>query len=317
MAKKQNETVEDILKQQLSKLENDDKVSKLLKESERDKKIIIELKDREKISARTIVLFERKIKFLKENIMHELLKLCKSSEEAKTLAEDYDDSEIKSILGGSLEKLYEICNSLEKLSSISADDKAFILNKPVNGKKDDTQSRFDRLKANFNQKIGTSVLRKPGRPKKQDQSIVADIGLGKKVEKIVDEKTETQNKLNEIFYGTPTTQKNVISAIPTTSDAEFDFSEALNPDHSLKDIMADIMSDMSAQNEIVYNKENLDKHLSRLSTSDVNELEAGIMNKPRINSVDDANVDEPQNSEKPQHKNGVFTANKLFDDIKK
>jgi len=40
------------------------------------------------------------------------------------------------------------------------------------------QSRFDKLKSDFNQKIGSSVLRKPGRPRKQDQSIVADIGLG-------------------------------------------------------------------------------------------------------------------------------------------
>lgn len=316
MAKKQNETLEDILKQQLSKLEYDDKLAKLLKESERDKKIILELKDREKISARTIVLFERKIKFLKENIMHDLLKLCKASEQAKTLAEDYDDGEIKTIINSSLEKLYEICNNLEKLSSISADDKAFILNKPAQLKKEDTQSRFDRLKANFNQKIGESVLRKPGRPKKQDQSIVADIGLGKKVEKIVDEKTETQNKLNEIFYGTPTSQKSVVSAIPTTTDAAFDFSEALNPDHSLKDIMADIMSDMSADNDIVYNKESLDKHLSRLSTNDVEELEAGIMNKPHINNIDSVDTDEVV-AEKPQHRNGVFTANKLFDDIKK
>ena len=76
MIKKSKETVEDIMKQQLSLLETSDKISKLEKESLRDKKIIQELKEREKLSARTIVLFERKLKFLKESIIADLLKIC-------------------------------------------------------------------------------------------------------------------------------------------------------------------------------------------------------------------------------------------------
>ena len=317
MAKKQNETVEDIMKQQLTKLENSDKLAKLEKEASRDKKIIQELKDREKVSARALVLFERKIKFLKETIMHELLKLCKASEDAKALAEDYEDNEIKTIIDDTNEKLYDICNKLEELSIISESDKAFILNKPVQIEKEDIQSRFDRLKTNFNQKIGNSVLRKPGRPKKQDQSIVADIGLGKKVEKVIDEKAETQNRLNEIFYGTPTKKTTTISTIPSTSDSSFDFAEALNPDHSLQDIMSDIMSDMSNNEKVIYSKDNLESQLSKLDENELKNLEAGIISKPHVYKREEFDEDViPNKKSQSLHKNGILTEKKLFDDIK-
>ncbi len=318
MAKKPNETVEDIMKQQLSKLENSDKLARLERESNRDKKIIQELKEREKVSARALVLFERKIKHLKETLMLELLKLCKASEAAELLAEDYEDDELVKIIEESNAKLYELCNNLEQLASISESDKAFILNKPVEVKKEDTQSRFDRLKENFNQKIGSSVLRKPGRPKKQDQSIVADIGLGKKVERVIDEKTETQNRLNEIFYGTPSQKSTMVSTIPNTADSAFDFAEALNPNNSLQDIMSDIMSDMSRDKQVVYSKDNLDKHLSRLDDNELKDLEAGIISKPHFHSqVQNLENFEEGKKDKISHKNGILTGNKLFEDIKK
>ena len=234
MEKKSTETVEDIMKQHLSILENSDKVLKLEKDAQRDKKIIQELKEREKVSARTIVLFERKLKYLKETIIAELLKTCKENQD-----DNYFDIE---------NKLYDICNKIEQLSIISASDKAFILDKPVEAEqKGDAQSRFDKLKADFNQKIGSSVLRKPGRPKKEDQSIVANLGLGKKVEKVVDSETETQNKLKDIFYGVPNSDKKLISTIPQTEDSLFDFAEALNPNNSLQDIMQDIIGESESE----------------------------------------------------------------------
>ena len=316
MAKRTNETVEDIMKKQLSILEHSDKLSKLEKESLRDKKIIQELKDREKVSARALVLFERKIKFLKESMVSELLKLCKASDDAKNIG---DLQDIQKRLDEINVKLYELCNSIEKNVSISENDKAFLLNKPSKVEpKGDTQSRFDKLKADFEQKIGSSVLRKPGRPKKQDQSIVADIGLGKKVEKIVDETVETQNRLNEIFYGTPTSRKTTISTIPQSEDAMFDFAEALNPNNSLSDIMADIMSDLSSQNSVEYNKDNIDKYISRIDEDEMKELEAGYISKPNIQKTKDNNdKDLSQNKTNTHHKNGILTGNNLFEDIRK
>ena len=316
--KKTSETVEDIMKTQLSILETNDKLSKLEKESIRDKKIIQELKEREKVSARALVLFERKVKFLKETIISQLLHLCKSSDESKELLNNENYEELNQFLNDSNQTLYELCNKVEEISSISASDKAFILNKPIeNNEKQDANSRFDRLKANFEQKIGSSVLRKPGRPKKQDQSIVADIGLGKKVEKVIDEQTETKTRLNEIFYGTPT-QKTTVSTIPQTADAMFDFAEALNPNHSLQDIMSDIMADLSNDNPIKYSKENIDNFITKKSEDELKMLEAGYLSKPNKHETFELDDEfEVEKKEKKVYKNGILTNNHLFDEIKK
>jgi hypothetical protein len=113
---------------------------------------------------------------------------------------------------------------MEAGAVISKEDRAFISNKKIESEQTgDAKSRFDRLKEQFNQKIGTSVMRKPGRPKKEDQSVVSDIGLGKKVERKVQEADETKNKLNDIFYNAPSS-KTVVSSIPETSDSIFDFN---------------------------------------------------------------------------------------------
>lgn len=317
MAKKNNETVQDIMRKQLSILEHSDKLVKLEKETVRDKKIIQELKEREKISVRALVLFERKIKFLKDLIISELLKICKLTEESKSLIieEMFDESDdLHKKISEINSKLYELCNKLEETASISESDKAFILNKTETQTIGDAQSRFDKLKADFNQKIGTSVLRKPGRPKKQEQSIVSDIGLGKKVEKVIDETSDTRTRLNEIFYGMPTQKAGNFSAIPQTADSVFDFSEALNPENSLQDIMSDIMSNNLNDNRVIYNKDNLDKQISRLDETNMQKLESGYISKPKIRHFDEI---KKEKSQKNSHKNGILTGNHLFNDIKK
>ena len=63
MAKKQKaDSIEDIMKKEISAVETSDKLAKLEKEKLRDKKIIAEYKEREKVTARALVLYERKIK---------------------------------------------------------------------------------------------------------------------------------------------------------------------------------------------------------------------------------------------------------------
>lgn len=249
------DTVEDIMKKELSVVEANDKLAKLEKDKLRDKKIIAEYKEREKATARALVLYERKIKYLKEVLVEDLLKICKNINANK---EEFD-AKFSKLLNGGLrdelmlfndnltlyeECLYEVCNKIEANAMITKKDRAFISNKQI--KEDnapvDANSRFDRLKQEFAQKIGSSVNRKPGRPRKGEQSIVADIGLGKKVEKTVDTDVQVESKINEIFYSAPT-EKAAVSAIPQTEDSVFDFNEALNPNISLKDIMADLMSD--------------------------------------------------------------------------
>lgn len=226
-----------------------DETQRIGRELEKSKRAIEEYKDREKASARALVLYERKIRYLKQKTIDEILLICKSLEhnlENNSTNLDYEKL---------LDKLYDICNLVEQNSGITNEDRAFISNKPMPEKPvgNDINSRFARLKQEFNQKVGESVLRKPGRPKKADQSIVSDIGLGKKVktEQNIDE--EAKAKLNKIFYETPK-NTGAMSNIPLTEDSLFDFEEALNPNLSLEDIMADLMSEKKEEPIKTYSK---------------------------------------------------------------
>lgn len=297
MNKKTKKTlsVEELTKNEISQIENSDKISKLEKERLKDKKIIAEYKEREKSTARALVLYERKIKYLKTTMIDDVLSLTKEIEGVK---EEYLSKCDTDILVEELrenfkefgtnftliaDKLYDICNKIEANSVITKEDRAFILNKKVEESKPaDAASRFDRLKQEFNQKIGASVMRKPGRPKKQDQSIVADIGLRKKVEKQVAEKTETMEKLNDLFYSTPT-GKTTTSSIPTTNDSVFDFNEALNPNISLKDIMADILAEPSEEKIQTYSANTqIDEVKKAQRQSKIELLESGFLRTPNM-----------------------------------
>ncbi|MBQ4541888.1 MAG: hypothetical protein IJA23_03435 [Clostridia bacterium] len=296
--KSQTASVEELTQKEISALEANDKLSKLEKASARDKKVIAEYKEREKASARALVLFERKLKYLKTTMIEDLLKLCSVIDDTKAQYEDrcskVYNAEMKSEL---LEykdnytlfanEIYNICNKIEAGASISNEDRAFISNKQVSTStaSGDTKSRFDKLKEQFNQKIGASVMRKPGRPRKEDQSVVSDIGLGKKVEKKIQETDDTKNRLNDIFYNAPTsTSKTVVSNIPETSDSVFDFNEALNPNISLKDIMSDIMAEKPEEEVKQYSAES--QKASEIqkaeSQSKIELLESGFIRTPMV-----------------------------------
>ena len=289
MKKNNNVSLDDISQKEISMIDVNDKIAKFEKEKLREKKIIEEYKEREKATARALVLYERKIKFLKENAVESLLAVC--SEIAKTkdafynraskISSDFIRNEMleyKDTYAFFENKIYDVCNFLEKYAILSNDERDFIANrKRETVKEDDIQTRFDRLKQEFNQKIGSSVTRKRGRPKKEDQSIIADIGLRKKVEKQIKTKENSKDRINEIFYDLPENKK-VVSSIPVTSDSLFDFNEALNPNLSLKDIMADILSEK--KDEVKIYDENVRKIKDSQKKSDIELLESGFI-KPR------------------------------------
>ncbi len=306
MNKKLNiQTVEELTKNELSAIENSDKLAKLSKESVRDKKIIAEFKEREKSSARALVLYERKIKYLKQVFASEILSLSErfgeNSEIQNKFREVFDDDEIEfteilSELNGVNQKLQEMAERLQSIASISKSDRDFILNKQTQtavNANETVEDRFNRLKQEFSQKIGSSVNRKRGRPKKGEQSIVADIGLGKKPEKKVDSANEIETKFNDLFYGSPAGAVGASSAlaIPQTDDSLFDFNEALNPNISLKDIMADIMSDKNddttfagsfeLKSEPVKEKESKKTNEKPMMT-EIEMIESGYIHAPRI-----------------------------------
>lgn len=288
MKKNNSVSLEDITKKEISIVEANDKLAKLEKEKARDKKIIAEYKEREKATARALILYERKIKYLKEKAVEELLSVCSEiaktkeqfAERASKISSDFiknDMLEYKDSYAFFENRIYDVCNLMEKNAVMSTEERDFIANrkteKPV--EEDDIQSRFDRLKQEFNQKIGSSVTRKRGRPRKNEQSIIADIGLRKKVEKQVEEKENSKDRINEIFYDKPENNKIVSSTIPTTADSLFDFNEALNPNLSLKDIMEDIMTD--TQEEIQVYDENVRKIKESQKQSDIELLESGFI----------------------------------------
>ena len=293
--KEKKDTIEDIMKKELSAVDVSDKLAKLEKEHSRDKKIIAEYKEREKLTARALVLYERKIRYLKDVIVEEILKICKTINANKKEFEEVCEKVLNTYVKDELlefndnltayeDGLYEICNKLEINAVITNKDRAFISNKPIQTEKapTDTLSRFDRLKQEFAQKIGTSVTRKRGRPRKGEQSIVADIGLGKKVERAVDEDVKVENKINEIFYTAPT-DKTAVSAIPQTEDSLFDFNEALNPNISLKDIMADLMTEKEDEEINTFGDIQKQKEIETAQKqAHVELLESGFIRNPVI-----------------------------------
>ncbi len=298
--KSKNVSLEDMSKKEISIVEANDKIEKLEKAQLRDKKIIAEYKEREKATARALILYERKIKYLKESSIDALLGLSKAISEGKDkfsetcskLSSEYIKNtmvEYKDMFVVYENRVYDICNALEKNALITNDERAFISNKKKEKKDEpmDLQSRFDRLKQEFNQKIGSSVTRKRGRPKKGEQSILADIGLRNKVEKQIDETQSTQNKLNEIFYEAPTAQKTTAQAIPKTEDSLFDFEEALNPNLSLKDIMADLMTEK--QEEVIVYDENVRKLEEAKRQSDIEMIESGFIRNPVLHNKNVSN----------------------------
>lgn len=301
--KKNKVSLDDITQKEISIVEANDKLAKLEKERVRDKKIIAEYKEREKATARALILYERKIKYLKENAVSSLLAVCSDiaktkdefNEDASKISSDYIRNkmlEFKDSYSLFENKIYDVCNLLEKNAMLTNEERAFISNKKrEENKETDMQSRFDRLKQEFSQKIGTSVMRKPGRPKKSEQSIIADIGLRKKVEKQVDESESPKKRLDEIFYDTPE-NKNVLSTIPSTADSLFDFNEALNPDMSLKDIMADLMTEK--QEDVKVYDENVRKIEESKRQSDIELLESGFIKQRRVgkpNQVENKTID--------------------------
>lgn len=290
-------TIEEITKSELYALESNDRISKLERDLVRDRKVIEEFKNREKSSARALILYERKIRFIKQTVTNALLKICKNIDISKdSLIHDEDKNDIADDLELAMEEIFDVCNNLEINSAISKSDRDFILN--VQPKKQssqsDTASRFDKLKEEFNQKIGSSVSRKRGRPKKSEQSIVADIGLGKKskevavaYEKPIKTDKNVEKKLSQLFYDAPTDEK-VNSGIPQTDESLFDFDEALNPNISLKDIMADIMAEPKENQKVkVYDATSIGKAVKierkhEKSKTKIDMLESGFINSPKI-----------------------------------
>lgn len=287
----QQPTLEELTKSEIQALESTDRISRLEREKVLNKKLIEEFKEREKRASRALVLYERKIKFLKQSTIDELLGICRQLGAYKQdLQEGGSPAEADEGIEAALNAILQVCNSLEANARISKSDRDFILNRSAKKSSGsmDLGSRFDRLKEEFNQKIGSSVSRKRGRPRKGEESIVSNIGLGKKAKydipepKPVKPDAQLEQKISDIFYGKPTEER-VNSGIANTADSLFDFDEALNPNISLSDIMNDIMSAPEKAEPVTYSAANIgrevkiERNKSPRTPSKIDMLESGMI----------------------------------------
>jgi len=155
--------------------------------------------------------------------------------------------EFNNELDAAINTLHHLGEYIEDRKPLSDAEKNYIaeknritLNEAVNS---DIDERFNRLVSEFKLKIGDSVNRGRGRPKKADQSMLVEVNKvieEKKQEDLSEqEKQEVIEKLNKIFYSVQPSDQPLQKKNKKNSDA-FDLDEALNPTQSLADIMKDL-----------------------------------------------------------------------------
>lgn len=231
-----------------------ERIEELKRENERLESEIAVLKRKDKASARALTLAERKSKYLqditKNRCAIEIDRLTRLSERFSKLfdtleAEDQrqfeDFSEDLKLTIGSLSSLGEYIDDRKPLSNA---EKNYISEKNrislSDALKIDLDGRFNKLVNEFQLKVGDSVARKRGRPKKADQSILVEVNkvAEEQLKEAISqqEKQEVLDKLNEIFYSVKQTE----TKKRTKNKESFDFDEALNPTQSLADIMKDL-----------------------------------------------------------------------------
>lgn len=233
-----------------------ERIDELKKENEKLTSEIATLKRKDKASVRAITLAERKAKYIqditKSRCAIEIDRLTRLSERFSPLFDKLEEAE-KAMLEEFNADLKETINTLSNLGEYIEDRKALSnaeknyisekdrisLNDAV---KSDLDDRFNKLVSEFKLKVGDSVTRKRGRPRKADQSILVEVNRTIEEQKAKDlsdaEKQEVIDKLNDLFYNVQPTEQP--KKRKTQSKDSFDFDEALNPTESLADIFKDL-----------------------------------------------------------------------------
>lgn len=233
-----------------------ERIEELKKENEKLSSELAVLKRKDKASARAITLEERKSKYIQEitksRCAIEIDRLTRLSERFSKLFDKLESEEKRALesfnedLSATIATLSSLGEYISDRRPLSDAEKNYISEKTrislTDAVKSDIDSRFDKLKNEFQLKIGDSATRKRGRPKKSDQSILVEVnrvaGEQIKEEMSEQEKQEVLDKLNEIFYAVKQPE---IKKKAKSKDA-FDFDEALNPTQSLADIMKDLQN---------------------------------------------------------------------------
>lgn len=204
------------------------------KENLRLVKDLEESRKNEKSTTRLLVLSERKVKYLenetRSRCSKEIERLAKLAEMIVEKKEECNsEEEYKIVLEGIRNEVSNSLDTLLELAGMFGDNpmsgeeqehasKINQFNIIKDKKKSELEGRFERLKKEFDMKIGENATRGRGRPKKSDENNITSI----------ERKLKKDGKVATAVY-------------PPVGDSGFDFEEALNPTDSLEDIMKDLL----------------------------------------------------------------------------
>lgn len=256
MKKNDKVSIEELTDYEIFKIETQNTIAKYEKELAKNKKIIANLKSRDRVYAKAIALCESKINNVKQDSMDKLLFLCENIKDIrksfyknveKLESEDLkkDFLQIGEEYEYMLNSIYNVCNIIEEDAVFTKADKELISTKfdMSDLSRIEDNDQFEEMKNEIRKNISKKGKTLNDQIQKDDESdspcdeIVYEDSESKLSEQ---ESKVLSDKFNEMFYGKPTEQK-VISNIKPTEKDGFDFNEALNPTMSLSDIMQDLM----------------------------------------------------------------------------
>ena len=213
---------------------------------------IQDLKKREKLVSRALILADRRAKYIestaKTRCAIEVDNLARFSEkwnsffnslESKYESTDKEklvdfDNELKAMIK-SLSEMKDMNSALTEPEMAYESER-----KRLSGVEKSVDDRFKKLCNEFDMKVGDNATRKPGRPKKNTGN--------KKVDDIIDElengKIEHKPKIQKPLISSYVNKKiTTVSNVPKTDDSIFDFDAALNPTEDLETILNDLLGD--------------------------------------------------------------------------
>ena len=132
---------------------------------------------------------------------------------------------------------------------------------------------------------------------------------------VVSDTTEAIAQISDLFYSSPSGNK-VVSTIPETADSEFDFNEALNPNLSLKDIMADLLTEKNDEVASYDEAKTRTEIEQGQSQSRVELLESGFIRNPVIKTKQPKNTTIDKVIKKPTFEKRFLSIQNIVKDSK-
>ena len=280
MKKNGKVSIEELTDYEIFKIETQNKIDKYEKELAKNKKVIANLKSRDRVYTKALALCESKINNVKQDSMDKLLFLCENIKEIRKTfyknLENLENNEVKENflhIGEEYEymlnSIYEVCNKIEEDAVFTKSDKELISTKfemsdllsveendPFAEMKNELRKNIKKGKSSNDKASETSdVDLDDGESIVYSEEPESDDNMSEKETKMI------SDKFNQMFYEKPAGTSVVSNIKPSSSG--FDFNEALNPTMSLSDIMKDLVSPTGLEDD---EDEDLDEELSQIES---------------------------------------------------